>query len=317
MARSTSAIADNLKSPLFFTPEPHARVWGGRLIGDLFGRPIPDGAVGESWEIHGALTVASGALAGRTLDSLLEEFGTALVGRRGPTTGAFPLLTKWLDCRDWLSVQIHPDDALAVELTGSAEERGKSEAWYVARRDEDAELIHGLKKGVDVEHAVRLRDKELLDALNFSTPDQGEILYTAAGVVHALGPGFLIYEVQQSSDLTYRFYDWGRDREIHVEQAGRCLLEAQQPPSKQTEKGLYCPYFSIETLFQDDEWELDGTSFEILACVDGECTLRGEFGRHEMKFGDSLLLPAALGGISAQLRSEGRLLRIALGEEAS
>ncbi len=312
---SSAKSLENLKAPLILTPRADSRVWGGRRVSELFGRVVPEGPVGESWEIYGELPVASGPFKGRSLDSLVAEFGCELLGRRGEPERGFPLLTKWLDCKGWLSVQIHPDDALALELTGSPKERGKSEAWYVARRDDDAKLIHGLKKGVDPTHAVRLRDEGLLEVLNFMTPDQGELLYTPAGVVHALGPGFLIYEVQQSSDLTYRFYDWGRDREIHLTKAGRCLLEAESPPAKQTEEGLYCPYFSIEMMSQNERWTLAGDSFEILACVEGAATLKGAFGQHDLNFGDTVLLPADLGEVTAELREWGRLLSVTLGKK--
>lgn len=302
-----------LDHPLALTPLAQPRVWGGRRIAELFGRELPGGAIGESWEIHGELPVARGPLAGRTLDSLVAEYGHQLLGRRGNPTESFPLLTKWLDCRDWLSVQVHPDDVLARELTGLADARGKSEAWYVAAADEGARLIHDWRNQPP-SSLEALASDSVVELVNQVAPAPGSLLFTGAGTVHALGPGFLIYEVQQSSDLTYRLYDWGRDRPIHPEQSWRCVRQAVAVAATQDETSLRCRYFEIEIRQESGQLELDGESFAILAAVQGAWRLEGEFEDMEMVFGDSALLPAHLGPV--RLSGNGRLLKIALGDEA-
>jgi mannose-6-phosphate isomerase len=274
---------------------------------------LPDGAIGESWEVYGPLTVRDGPLAGRTLDSLVEEFGNDLLGSRGNPRESFPLLTKWLDCRDWLSVQVHPDDALAQELTGDARQRGKSEAWYVAQADPQARLIHGLKDSVAFHAEIdTLEGDAILKHLRYLSPESGSLLFTGAGTVHALGPGFLIYEIQQSSDLTYRLYDWGRDRPIHPEPSKRCMKEARSTPSVQDAGGLRCRYFEIEVVDRDGDLRLDGESFAIVAAVQGAWRLNGEFDPFNLAFGESALLPANLGQVKAS--GQGRLLNMKLGD---
>lgn len=307
-------LTTRLDHPLSLTPLAAERVWGGRRIADLFGRDLPEGPIGESWEIHGDLPVVAGPFQGRTLDSLVSEFGAELLGQRGDPSRSFPLLTKWLDCKDWLSVQVHPDDRLAMSLTGSSAQRGKSEAWYVVCRDEDATLIHGLREGVDAKQVAGVEDASLLEMVRQLSPQPGELLFTGAGTIHALGPGFLIYEIQQSSDLTYRLYDWGRDRPVHPMESSRCLLEAVSPPCTQDATGLQCPYFEIEVLEGPQSLHLSGESFAILAAVEGSWRLGGSFGELRLELGDTILLPAHLGEVRLRPVGGGRLLRSGLGE---
>lgn len=300
-----------LDHPLALEPLAQSRVWGGRRIAEMFGRELPEGAIGESWEIHGQLPVTCGALAGCTLDSLVSRYGERLLGRRGQASETFPLLTKWLDCKDWLSVQVHPDDNLARELTGQPNARGKSEAWYVVAAEAGASLIHDWKS-TPPQSVEQLSSRDVLDLVQQLSPPPGSLLFTGAGTVHALGPGFLIYEVQQSSDLTYRLYDWERDRPVHPEASWRCVQEAQSIEARQDERGLSCRYFEIEILDGDTTLRLDGESFAIVAAVQGGWRLEGEFATVELVLGASALLPAYLGSVRAS--GSGRLLRIGLGD---
>lgn len=303
-----------LKQPIILVPKPEYRIWGGRRLADTLGRDLPEGPYGESWEIHGALQVAEGSWRGRALDSLVEEFGSELLGQRAdPKEPSFPLLTKWLDCRDWLSVQVHPDDPLARELTGDPNQRGKSEAWYVAQTEPEAHLIHGLAQGVAPRALLSVDGREMLPLLGYQSPPEGSLLYTGAGTVHSLGPGFLIYEVQQSSDLTYRLYDWERERQIHPAESKRCLLESLMPLAQQDERSLRCPYFEITIREAAETLQVDDQSFTILAAVKGDWDLEANFGRHRLSHGGSVLLPADLGPIA--LHGQGRVLEIRLGEQ--
>jgi mannose-6-phosphate isomerase len=312
MSTLKSHSARKLSHPLSLKPRPEARVWGGRRLAELFGRELPPGAVGESWEVHGELLVEGGPFHGRSLNSLVDEYDLSLLGRRGQGQPSFPLLTKWLDCREWLSVQVHPDDALAQELTGEPHQRGKSEAWYIAESCPEASLIHGLQG-----HAREVAEAQgaaVLPLLRKLSPAPGEVLFTPAGTVHALGPGFLIYEVQQSSDLTYRLYDWERDRPLHPEASRRCLLEAVPVSCQQDERGLRCRYFEIESLQSATcRFDLYGETFLILAAVQGAWRLQGEFSELALAYGDTVVLPASLGAV--KIEGEGRLLKIGLGDQ--
>lgn len=305
-------MSTQLDSPLFLTPQLEFRVWGGRRLAETLGRTLPEGPHGESWEIHGDLVIDRGLFRGRTLDSLVGEFGLQLLGTEAQADErTFPLLTKWLDCRDWLSVQVHPDDALAQELSGDPAQRGKSEAWYVAEAEPSAQLIHGLAAGVTPDALKQTNGKDLLNLLAFHTPTSGELLYTGAGTVHALGPGTLIYEVQQSSDLTYRLYDWERDRPIHPAESKRCVTEAVTPAARTENGRLLCPYFEIGVLSESGELLVDERSFTILAAVKGDWQLNGSFGTSDLAYGDTVLLPASLGRVHAQ--GEGTMLEVRLG----
>lgn len=289
------------------------RVWGGKRLAELFGRDLPDFPVGESWEVHGELEVSEGPLKGRTLNRLVEEFGRELLGGRGNPAESFPLLTKWLDCREWLSVQVHPDDALAMELTGDSSQRGKTEAWYVTHADPESRLIHGLRTGASLDEVEAAQGDEVLKCLGEISPRIGDLLFTSAGTVHALGPGYVIYEIQQSSDLTYRLYDWGRDRPVHPVESLRCMREAVPCDFEQQAGRLACPFFEIRELDRSCSLEPKGETFLILAAVVGSWTVRGEFGEFALERGESLLLPAAMPAVTASPRGEGRLLVVGLG----
>ena len=306
-------MSTQLDHPIFLVPKPEFRVWGGRRLADDLGRKIPEGPYGESWEIHGELEVSSGPFEGRTLNSLVEEFGPQLLGERADSQDrTFPLLTKWLDCQDWLSVQVHPDDTLARELTGDPRQRGKSEAWYITETEPEASLIHGLAPGVTADEILGAEGKELLELLAFQTPEAGSLLYTGAGTVHALGPGIMLYEVQQSSDLTYRLYDWERDRPIHPLESKRCATEAVTPPAEVRASHLTCPYFEIGVRSSSGSAQVDAQSFTILAAVQGDWSLQTQWGETPLPYGASVLLPASTGEI--HLQGQGGLLEIRLGK---
>lgn len=269
--------------------------------------------MGESWEMYGELEAVDGPFPGRTLDQLVAEFKSELLGTLGDASVSFPLLTKWLDCREWLSVQVHPDDNLAAELTGDPALRGKTEAWYVLHADPQSSLIHGLRPGVRVECLEEVQGEELLDYLGRLSPRVGDLLFTSAGTVHALGPGYMIYEIQQSSDLTYRLYDWGRDRETHPSESLRCVRESVACDFEQGPGRLSCPYFHLEVVSRSTTLTPGGRTFLIVTATDGEWTLSGEFGEARLRSGETLLLPAAMESVSASPKADGTLLSVGLG----
>ena len=267
------------------------RVWGGDRLAQEFGRELPSEPIGESWEIHGDLKVKG---SDSTLDQLVQERGAALLGTGVDGSAGFPLLTKWLDCKAWLSVQVHPDDQLARDLTGDPKARGKTEAWYVHKADENAELIHGLADGVSSAQLVGAEGESILPLLSRFRPHSGQLLFTPAGEVHALGPGNLIYEVQQSCDLTYRFYDWGRDREIHPDKALQCVMESRPTAAEVSRLSLSCPFFKMELVQGPVGWEVGTESFQVLAATT-QARMKWESGVVTLKPGQSVLLPAAMG----------------------
>ncbi len=210
--------------PLTFDPIFKDYVWGGRNLADRLGRRLPDGNVAESWEIaahpDGSTRVNAGPLKGKTLLEIQLLWGIDLVGSHNPRflqLGRFPLLIKLLDANRWLSVQVHPDDAYAL---ANENDLGKTEMWIVLHAEPHAELIYGFRKGVTREAFARAIADNLVDPWLHHVPVQtGDVIFVPAGTVHALGPGTIVAEIQQNSNTTYRIYDWGRPRPIHVQQA--------------------------------------------------------------------------------------------------
>ena len=217
-------------SAVKFEPVYKERIWGGRSLERLFGRNLPENrTIGESWDLadlpEGESRVADGPLTGRTLNELMAEFGDALLGSAEPEAGRFPLLIKFLDANDVLSVQVHPDYRLAQRLGGDV--RAKYEAWYVISADKDACVYRGFKAGVgphDVERAVA--EQKLAELMVRHPAKVGDWFYLPGGTVHALGAGLVVAEVQTPSDTTFRLYDWnrvdpktGQGRTLHVQQA--------------------------------------------------------------------------------------------------
>ena len=236
----SSATAGAMALPLSFHPIFKARVWGGRQIEEVLSRSLPgDGRFGESWEISGlqehVSLVEDGPHAGRTLTELWNSHRRELCGKELPED-SFPLLFKWLDCHDWLSVQVHPDDQFAQKRLGQP--RGKSEAWIILRADSTARIYAGLKHGVTREVLLRHISAGTVDqCLHSFTPRPGDCVSFPAGTVHAAGGGLLIAEVQQSSDTTFRLFDWNRSgpdgvsRPLHVDLALEAIDWTQGPVS--------------------------------------------------------------------------------------
>jgi mannose-6-phosphate isomerase len=213
--------------PLTFEPIFKERIWGGRNLETLYGKPLPPGCrVGESWEISDRpgdeSVIARGPLQGRTLHWLMEQAPAALLGPRGPAPARFPLLIKIIDAQDTLSLQVHPPAAVAARLGGEP----KTEMWYVARAEPGAELFAGLKKGVSrAEFERKLATQTVAECFHRIAAREGDALFLPSGRVHALGAGTVIFEVQQNSDTTYRVFDWnrvdrdGKARALHVPQS--------------------------------------------------------------------------------------------------
>ena len=224
--------------PLQFRPTFRDYLWGGRRLQEVLGKQLPEGPHwAESWEIvdHGAdqSIVSNGPLSGTTLGELTRTYGNSLLGPDAPQD-RFPLLFKFLDCCQDLSLQVHPDDAGGAKL--APPDRGKTEAWVILDADPGAKLWAGLRQGVqrqDVEQAIS--DDRLVDLLHVIEPRTGDCIFVPAGVPHALGQGLLVAEIQQASNTTFRLFDWnrvgpdGKPRALHIQQ-GLDAIDYQQGP---------------------------------------------------------------------------------------
>lgn len=224
--------------PVRFQPLYQSRVWGGRSLGQIYPRTLPgDGPIGESWEIvdrpEAQSVVRDGALAGMTLREALHLRCADWVGPHWPVTRPFPILVKWLDCRERLSLQVHPPAEVAPAVHGEP----KTENWYLAGTKSDAHLILGLRPGVTRERfQAALQDNALEPCVNRYPVKPGDSVLVRSGTVHAIDAGCIILEIQQNSDTTYRVYDWGRvgldgkPRPLHIEEAMKSILFGEAPP---------------------------------------------------------------------------------------
>ena len=311
--------------PLLLKPALHVKVWGGRQLDTVMHKNLPtDEPYGESWEMHDTATVANGPLAGKTVSAVLAEYGKELCGKRNDPALGMPLLAKLLDANDWLSVQVHPNDSQAQQLDN--EPRGKTEAWYVIAAQPGAKLVIGVHPGTArAEIAQAIRSNSLEGLLVYAEVKAGDVLYIAAGTIHALGPGILIYEIQQSSDLTYRLYDWGRmgldgkPRDLHVEKSIAVANTENLPPLRHTAGDMSAeveivrgPYF-VTVLHQLNEQNgtlvelnTERKSFHILTCVAGSITVMHDTAV-DLAEGQTVLVPASLG--KYDIRGVGKALR--------
>lgn len=220
-----------MRDILRFEPLYQDRVWGGRVLEATFGRTLPAGRpIGESWEIvdrpEAQSVVRAGSLKGTTLRALIEQHGADVMGPKWPAEKPFPILVKWLDCRERLSLQVHPPASVAGELKGEP----KTENWYIAHSTADAKLLVGLKRGVTREQFERAIANDTLEScIHHFRVAAGDSILVHSGQVHAIDAGNLILEIQQNSDTTYRVYDWGRvgldgkPRQLHIEQSLRSI----------------------------------------------------------------------------------------------
>ncbi|MGN6562890.1 MAG: type I phosphomannose isomerase catalytic subunit [Thermomicrobiales bacterium] len=309
-------------SGLRLLPAYHERVWGGQRL-----RPSTAGAtpVGEAWIVYEENRVAGGPLAGQTLANVAARYGEALLGRvpLARTGTRFPLLIKLLDTAGWLSVQVHPNDEQAARLAGVGN-FGKTEAWHILDTDPGAQLICGLRPGTSAaDFAAAVRAGTIADLAQHLTVAPGDTVFIAAGTIHALGPGLLLYEVQQTSDITYRVFDWNRPqtagRALHIEQSlavadpqatGQAShlppLAAGQPTTLTT-----CPYFTLATVAGDSApiaLDTRGDSFHALTVVAGAAEVRGDGWRETIGRFETVVVPAAGGAYAIVPQGACRLL---------
>ena len=299
--------------PLIFEPILQDRIWGGTKLRSNLGKNIPTETTGESWElsdVSGDVSIVkNGIYAGKPLTALLEMYPEAVLGSKlhKQYGSQFPLLFKFLDARSDLSIQVHPNDELAQKRHNSF---GKTEMWYVMQADEGARIIVGFKeKSSPEEYVEHLNNKNLIEILNEVPVKAGDVFFLETGTIHAIGAGIVIAEIQQTSDITYRIYDWdrvdanGNSRQLHVEEA----LDAMNYNTTDTQKEytrvpnvgnvmVDCPYFTTAyfPLIGEAEVEKDGSSFTVYICTEGNYTLTANGTAHSFKKGDTILIPAGL-----------------------
>jgi mannose-6-phosphate isomerase len=298
-------------------------VWGGRRLGTILRKKLPTPeAYGESWEISDHAShrsvVAEGTWAGRTLHDLMKHERRALLGAAAANHDVFPWLVKLLDANDWLSVQVHPNEEdVRRHWPG---EGSKTEAWFVLAAEPDSRIYAGLLPGVD-QRRLRgaLQDGTVLDCLHQFTPRPGDCLFLPAGTVHAVGGGVLMAEIQQTSDATFRLFDWnrrdaqGKSRTLHIEESLSCINWQSGPvkpvaatgypgsasdvsPNTTVRQSLIrCQYFALDYLRHPAGFAVAGTGWlHVVVVLHGQGVLQTVEGEMRLEVGDSLLLPAAL-----------------------
>lgn len=299
--------------PLKFYPILKERLWGGTKLKQVLGKPIISDITGESWELSGVAgdvsVVANGELSGTSLRDLIlnhpeDILGKGVAARFGTE---FPILIKFIDAKQDLSIQLHPNDELAKKRHNSL---GKTEMWYIMDADPQAELIIGFNKQVSrEEYAKSIEEDSLLDLLNYEQVKEGDTFFINTGKIHAIGAGVLLAEIQQTSDITYRVFDFNRKdkdgnfRELHTELA----LDAIDYEKKNDFKITYsrdrdsinpmvsCLYFKTDFLHLTEPMQLDVSlrdSFTIYICVAGSATVGNEFGEADLQKGETVLVPA-------------------------
>lgn len=318
--------------PFKFKPIYKDKVWGGQKIKTVLKQefaPLPN--CGEVWVLSGVeggqTEIANGFLEGNELNELVEIYMGELVGDSiyQKFGNEFPILIKFIDANDWLSVQVHPDDELAAKRHGNL---GKTEMWYILQAEKDSELISGFSKPVNKEeYMAHLENKTLKSIMNFEKVSAGDVFYMPAGRIHAIGPGILLAEIQQTSDLTYRIYDWdridkaGMVRELHTDAALEALdfnvydsyRTTYEEKTNETANMVESPYFTTNIIhltqpLSKDYSELD--SFVIYVCPEGNFSLRTEDREIEVAMGEAVLIPASVKKVEIHPRKACKILEV-------
>ena len=317
--------------PLVFQPLFKDRIWGGRELERLYGKPIPAGQIGESWEISDrpgdANVITNGSLAGKNLRWLMEHHAAEILGGAKPAAeGRFPLLCKILDAREKLSLQVHPPANKAAELKGEP----KTEMWYIADAAPDASLYVGLKNGVTrAEFEQKISDGSVADCFHRIPVKAGDTMFLPSGRVHAIGDGLVIFEIQQNSDTTYRVFDWnrvgldGKPRELHIAQSLASIDFNDFEP-----KLVATPFVTDgkvqkralvnDPLFNVEAWRLpanvDGLlkakKLQIVAVTAGQVEIKSCTTIVDLASGQFCLIPASLERTEVLAKSDATLLRV-------
>lgn len=294
-------MTDPRLAPLRMAPDLRVRPWAGDRLAPA------DAHIGEAWLAGPWSAVADGPFAGRTLGDLAGVLGESLIGSHGTIhgRGGFPVLVKLIDAAEWLSVQVHPNDAQALEIEGEPG-IGKAEAWLVLDANPDAALLLGRRADADPgEVHAAIGTAGLMDLLERIPITAGDCLDVPAGLLHAIGPGAFVYEIQQPCDITYRVWDWGRtDRTLHVEQTRRVTDPSMRgavthvPPDAPDAIVASSPYFTARQVLVGGaglEHATDGVSPHVVTLLDGAAELVTDQGVERLAPYETFVVPAALG----------------------
>ena len=315
--------------PLLFEPISKERIWGGTKLKEVLNKSFDGHQIGESWELstveNDISVVANGAFEGLNLNQLIEKYPTESLGVNSIQNFGlnFPLLFKFLDAKEDLSIQVHPNDALAKERHNSF---GKTEMWYVMQADDNARLVVGFKdKTNKKDYQEHIENKTLVTILNETPVKKGDAFFLETGTVHAIGAGVLIAEIQQTSDITYRLYDWDRvdengvGRELHTDLALDAInfeptntkLDYEVVKNKSVNL-VECPFFNTNILQISEKynWKKTKESFTVLMCTEGSFTINMLHFKAEFKKGDTILIPAIID--SFEIIGEAFLLEITI-----
>ncbi len=331
-ARNFGKQMSTVLYPLKFKPVFKDKIWGGRKVKEVLGMdygPLPN--CGEVWLLSGLWDeqsqIANGDFEGDEINDLVETFMGDLVGESvfDKYGEQFPLLLKIIDANDWLSVQVHPDDELA-ERRGSG--NGKTEMWYVMQADENAELVMGFNRELTrMDYANILKNNSLQQALNHEPVKADDVFFIPAGRVHALGPGIMVAEIQQTSDTTYRIYDWNRidaagmPRELHIAQSVEAI-DGTMPARYKTEVAdvmnktvpvVDCQYFVTNLLRLQGEMQKDYAnldSFVVLMPMEGKFALTWENGAIFVNTGECVLIPNLIKKVTIRAEQHCKLLEV-------
>ena len=300
--------------PLKFKPILKERLWGGTKLKDVLHKPIESDITGESWELSGVegdiSEVSNGDLSGTSLQSLMDEHGEALLGKSVVERfgNDFPILIKFIDAKQDLSIQLHPNDELAKERHNSF---GKTEMWYIMDADPGAKLIVGFNKDVEKgEYVKSLEEGTLTDLMNYEEVSEGDTFFINTGKIHAIGAGVLLAEIQQTSDVTYRVFDFNRRdregnlRELHTSLAVDAIdyekkddFKVDYPKSLNGINSMVdCPYFETDFLELTKSMKQDLTqrdSFTIFMCVGGAAQIQNDWGSVAITKGETVLVSAS------------------------
>jgi len=308
------------KTPISLIPEYRDYVWGGSRL-----RPeiVP---TAEAWIIYADNRVSTGPYSGRSLSDLALKFGSDLLGSRAvaQTGKRFPVLVKILDCAQWLSLQVHPNDEQARKLEGDGF-FGKTEAWHVLEAESQAKLIAGMKPNITSAVLMEsIKQGTVLETVQSHQVKVGDTIFISPGIIHALGPGLLIYEIQQTSDITYRVYDWGRPetekRKLHIDKAlavsnSEATTSAMPMPNiNDGEKKILteCEYFKLESISVEEKTislETGGESFHGLTVIEGQVQVSAEGESFTLNKFETLLIPAVCGAYQIKPLMKSRVLK--------
>ena len=304
--------------PLLLIPNFDERPWGVRNLSPIYTRVVKE-PIGESWLTWEDNRVANGPLAGRTLDELAKRFRRDLVGQAACSDDRFPLLVKFLFTADKLSVQVHPDDEQARKI---GQPCGKTECWYALSAQPGAQVALGLKPGVTLEQFKQaIHDIRAEQLLNWVDVHQGDMLYVPAGTVHTMSGGLILIETQQTSDITYRLYDYGRGRELHIDEgltatklqtnAGKVVYRASDTPDVLVRS----PFFLVERfgLRESMQAQVTPASPQVVVAVSGSGIVESQ-GMEPISFatGEAVVIPASVPGYTLRPQWELEIMRMSL-----